>query len=170
MKHLTMLSCAAFALLLVSCGKKQQNENLDLDFEPIEITTVADPDFTESNTVTSGASTFAYTISRTASDSLPMIDDGMNHCFKDNVVKIVVTRDGAAYFDRTFTKQSFAKFLSSSDAEQSTLGGVKFNKCESGRMLFQVNISSPVGDITVPFDVTVESDGSCSVAMGELEA
>ena len=168
MKKIVSLSIVAVAALLtVSCGGKKERKDAWVAPEH-EARMLRMPDYQLTDSVRVGAHVYAYDIVRLASDSLPMVKDDMDDFYADNTIALSIRKDGNTYFQRTFTKATFASSISETDYAASILDGIRFVKAEAGQGLtFSFAVSYPESDMSILFLLTVADDGTFSFVKNE---
>ena len=119
-------------------------------------------DYHFSDTLRAGGHLYAYTIDRTASDSLPMVKDDEGICYADNVYSLKIRRDGAPFFSRRFTKAAFGSYLSADFRAKGLLDGLMCDKSLPG-LNFAVSISLPQSDMIEPLLLHVDPSGGISI-------
>lgn len=107
-----------------------------------------------------GSNNYSWTIDRVSCDSLDIVEDDMGYRYVDNMVKILLHRNGAVVFSRTFTKADFAHLLDRDFYAHSILDGCRFMQVEDGMVVFSLTVSYPDSDMSQPFKLYVASDGS----------
>lgn len=114
-------------------------------------------------------------INRTADDSLPKVKDEGGDQFVDNTITLSIKREnGASFFDKTFTKQSFASVLEEKFLSHAILEGMVFDRANESGLVFAASVSYPQSDLFVPIVITIASNGTMTlrkeVSLGENEA
>lgn len=155
------------AVILTACGKRETKE--DTWTAPDTETVIRQlPDLRLTDSVRSGAHVYVYNIERVASDSLPTVRDDMDDLYRDNVIRLVLSRDGQCYFDRKFTKDTFAASLDKKFYKGAILDGIRFLRAEPGAgLLFSFAVSFPDSDMSVPFLMTITDAGAFSFVKDE---
>ena len=90
-----------------------------------------------------GGAKYTYSISRTSSDSLQVVE---NHglVYHDNTIHLSVKRsDGSLFFEKTFSKANFAPMLPKQFMDYGVLLGMAFDKVEGNELHFVVSVGSP---------------------------
>ena len=148
--------------LLASCRDKKQQD--DAWVAPQHETVVRQmADYHLEDSVASGGHRYRFEITRLASDSLPKVRDDMDDLFADNTIRLTLSRDGSPYFDKTFTKATFASSIDATFYRNAILDGIRFLRAEPGRGLtFSFSVSYPESDMSVPFMLTVSDQGTFS--------
>lgn len=170
MKKLSLASCSAFclaALLLVSCGRKQsQTDDLvgqgDMETTDLQegIQRMRTYDYSDSLQI--GSRLYTYHIHREACDSLPKVTDDAGYVFADNIYRLTILKDGHPFFNRRFTKSSFAHLLSADFLRQGILDGFMCDTSQPG-LRFAVSVSYPQSDMYQPFLLTIDEQGGMSI-------
>lgn len=162
MKHTRFLWLCLAAAMLSGCKEKKTEK--DTWTAPQYETKVHQmPDYHLTDSTQAGNHTYMYEITRMASDSLPKVKDDLDDFFADNTIRLTLRRDGATYFDKTFTKNVFASSIDKMFLQNSILDGIRFVRAEAGQGLtFSFAVSYPESDMSVPFLVTVDDSGAFS--------
>ena len=150
------------ATVMASCGnKKSQDDAWVAPQHDTVVRQMADYHLTDSLVV--GGRHYRYEITRVASDSLPKVKDDMDDLYADNTIRLTLSRDGAQYFDKTFTKAVFASSIDEAFYRNAILDGIRFLKAEPGQGLtFSFAVSYPESDMSMPFLLTVTDQGTFS--------
>ena len=118
---------------------------------------------------------FTLMVERVPSDDLPRVKSDMG-LFADNKIKVKITREsGTALFEKTFTKNDFASFLTEKFLANSVLEGLVFDDVrtdEKKEITLAASVSYPMTDLYIPFTIVVSQEGKMSLSkdedMGEL--
>lgn len=109
-------------------------------------------------------------IERAPSDSLPSVKSDLG-IFADNRIIVRISREnGSKVFAKTFTKQSFADFLSADKLRHFVLEGVVFDeeKTNAGQhIILAASISYPQTDLYIPFSIMITAEGKMSISRDE---
>ena len=155
------------ALLSVACTNKKSEKDGWVAPEHESVTRQM-PDLQLTDSVRGGGHLYVYDILRVPCDSLPMVKDDMDDFYRDNTIRLTLHRDGAVYFDKTFTKATFASSISKDFYENAILDGIRFLKVEAGQgLVFSFAVSYPESDMSVPFLMTITDTGSFSFVKDE---
>lgn len=167
-KH--VLTALAAAVVMVSCGKKQEPQ---VQTEPVKEektgpTTNRLPEYHFKDTVRVGQRTYAYTLHREASDSLGSVRDEFGDYYVNNFYTLNIKRDGSQFYSKRFTKQTLAGRLSSDFMKNGILDGFRFNRVDNGKLVFSLCVSYPDSDLSAPFLLTIGPDGSSTIVEDEF--
>ena len=108
-----------------------------------------------------GGADYVVTILREADSSLPIATDDLGNKFYDNRVIVTVKRGAEEVVNKTFTKENFSDFLTTSTDRQGTvLLGMAYDSEKSdghtlrlGAQIGQVGIEEgPAFTVEIPFD------------------
>lgn len=158
---------AVSAMVLASCGNRNKNQDGWVAPEH-EVVTRQMPDLQLTDSVRMGGKQYVYDILRTPSDSLDKVKDDMEDLYLDNTIRLTIRRDGAVFFDRTFTKATFAASIDKSFYQNAILDGIRFIKAEPGQgLIFSFAVSYPDSDMSVPFLMTIADGGSYTFVKDE---
>lgn len=165
---LLILSLSHFLIFSLSaCGNKEQKSDA-WEAPEHEVVTRQLPDLKLTDSIKNGGHTYVYSILRTPSDSLPSVEDDLEDRFKDNTIRLTLRRDGKEYFDKTFTKSTFAPSIEKDFFCNSILDGIRFIRVEPGQgLVFSFAVSYPDSDMSVPFLMTIADNGSFTYVKDE---
>lgn len=125
--------------------------------------------YQHTDTVTHRSQLYHYTIERQARPDLPTVQDEQGVTYIDNAVTLTLSREGASpFFQRTYTKQSFAALLSSEFQKNGILAGFVYLRPVSQGLLFAATVCYPQrdSDFYEPFLVTISPEGVATVTKG----
>ena len=154
---------STFLLFFCSCGSKdketqtppQQEQNID------EVRSLSEYNFTDS--LTQGSHRIVYTITRKPDDELPIVVDEDGLKYKDNRYTLVILKDGTTLFNKSFTKSDFRAMINKDFQKYAIMDGLRFDRAEDGKLLFNTSVSYPESDMSAPFILTIGPDGSHSI-------
>jgi hypothetical protein len=106
---------------------------------------------------------FSYDIKRSPNDSLPTVTDENGTRFADNSIDLVVTKNGSAFFSKTFSKRTFDAFLDKDFREKGILEGIVFDKAAPDGLHFAASVSFPQSDMYIPLVICIGSNGHMSI-------
>ncbi len=162
-----IIALIAVPLLLSSCGKKQQHEDIIVqDTEaPKPQAPIRMQDYRQATDVQWLGKQYQVEVSRTASDSLAMVKDELGQQFVDNrIVLKVIRQDGSVFCTKTFTKAAFNSCLDDDYRKTGILEGLVFDKVEGNQLFFAASVSHPQTDEYIPLVVTLSNFGEVSVS------
>lgn len=162
-----IIALIAVPLLLSSCGKKQQHE--DIIVQDTEVPKPQAPirmqDYRQATDVQWLGKQYQVEVSRTASDSLAMVKDELGQQFVDNrIVLKVIRQDGSVFCTKTFTKAAFNSCLDDDYRKTGILEGLVFDKVEGNQLFFAASVSHPQTDEYIPLVVTLSNFGEVSIS------
>lgn len=158
---------AVAAMVLASCGNGNKKEDAWVAPEHEAVTRQL-PDLQVKDSVRLAGRQYVYEILRTPCDSLAKVKDDMGDLYLDNTIRLTIRRDGNVFFDKTFTKATFAASMDKSFYQNAMLDGIRFLKVEPGRgLVFSFAVSYPDSDMSVPFLMTITDSGSFSFVKDE---
>ncbi len=162
MEKVRAVAIALSIFLIAGCRQSRDNEEIVETFVEEEAGVVVTPDYHSCDTVSMGNRVYTYDIFLHVCDTLPTIEDDFGKVM-DNTVRLLLTRNGKTYFDRTFTKWTFQSSIDATFFKNSILDGVRFVGAEAGKGLtFTLAVSEPFSDMSVPFSLTVDDYGNFS--------
>ncbi len=168
MKNIKTLMLLTLAALLSAACNNKKTEKDSWVAPKHESVTRQMPDLQLTDSVRAAGCLYVYDICRVACDSLPMVKDDMDDYYRDNTIRVTLHRDGAVYFDKTFTKATFASSISKDFYENAILDGIRFLRVEVGQgLVFSFAVSYPESDMSVPFLMTITDTGSYSFVKDE---
>ncbi len=168
-RNMTLVTAVAIMIILAvsSCKKTEQKQEAWVMPEH-EVVTREMPLLELTDSVKVDDNTYIYEIRREATDSLPKVKDDMDDLYRDNTIRLNITRNGQRMFSRTFTKEDFAASLERSFKENAILDGIRFLHVENGiGLVFAMTVSYPDSDMSVPFLVTITNQGTFSFVKDE---
>lgn len=117
---------------------------------------------------TLGEHAYKITINIDADRDLPTVKDQNGREYLDNKVSVRITRDGADFFSRTFTKDSFADFIPAKALGGYILNGMNFyeEKSTARRLCLTAQVGEPGAGEGPAFIVEVPTGGgACSIVV-----
>lgn len=158
---------AVSALVLTGCGNKNTKKDVWVAPEH-EVVTRQMPDLELTDSLRQGNHQYVYEILRTPCDSLGKVKDDMGDFYLDNTIRLTLRRDGILFFDKTFTKATFAQSIDKDFYANAILDGVRFLRAEPGQgLIFSFAVSYPDSDMSVPFLMTITDAGSFTFVKDE---
>jgi hypothetical protein len=109
-------------------------------------------------------------ITRTPSDSLPMLKDETGQQYVDNSVSLTIKRsDGSKFMSHIFTKNAFNSYIDASFRATGCLENVVFHGVENNLLTFGAVVSRAGSDDEfVPIDIKIDRNGGISMSLGQL--
>lgn len=161
MKHtIYILHFVFYILLLSACGNKGEKKD-PWAVPEHEVVTRQMPELALTDSIAVGNRQYVYDILRTSNDSLTKVKDDMGDLYKDNTIRLTIRRNGTQFFDKTFTKATFAKDIEKDFYDNAILDGIRFLKAEPGQgLVFSFAVSYPDSDMSLPFLMTITDSGS----------
>ncbi len=135
-------------LCLVACGEKKTSRDdiITTDYEaPALQAPIAMESQTSENDVPWIEDRVYYVFTqRTPADSLPHVTDSNGQEYVDNKVNITVKRrDQTVFFQRTFTKSSFASCIDADYQNSARLEDVRFLQVDGDCLVFSATLNHP---------------------------
>ena len=167
MNNKIIIALIAVPLLLASCGKKKQSN--DIIVQNVETPKPQAPirmqDYRQTTDVQWLGKQYQVEVSRTASDSLAMVKDEIGQQFVDNRITLkVIRQDGTVFCTKTFTKAAFASCLDDDYRKTGILEGFVFDRAEGNQLFFAASVSHPQTDEYIPIVVTLSNFGEVGVS------
>lgn len=162
------IAALSFSMLLISCGNKPKeshsNEILySMQEESADGLQRMQSSRVEQDVVWNGKN-YHIVINRVANDSLPKIKDEAGDVFVDNTITLSIKRNkGERFFDKTFTKKSFASVLDDKFVFHAMLEGMVYDKVTDQGMIFAASVSYPQSDLFVPVIITIAPNGTMTL-------
>ena len=119
-------------------------------------------------------STYRVRCQRYTNDSLAYVKMENGRMFRDNLIKVVITRaDNSVFFDKVFRKSMFEIFFNQEYAEQNVLLGMALEKekTDKDNLYFLGKVGNPIElmDEFMLFEIRVSRMGDVSVNKMELD-
>lgn len=134
MKTIALLLIASLALTTGCKERKDRNSTIiTTDYEAPKPTgpIAMGPTETVREVEWADGRHYRVTVSTAPSDTLPMVKNDMGQQYKDNVIRLEVTRaDSSVFLTRTFTKHSFSQWVPADYREQAILQGLNLLKAD----------------------------------------
>lgn len=167
MNNKIIIALIAVPLLLASCAKKKQSN--DIIVQNVETPKPQAPirmqDYRQTTDVQWLGKQYQVEVARTASDSLAMVKDEIGQKFVDNRITLkVIRQDGTVFCTKTFTKAAFASCLDDDYRKTGILEGFVFDRAEGNQLFFAASVSHPQTDEYIPIVVTLSNFGEVGVS------
>jgi hypothetical protein len=107
-------------------------------------------------------------ITRTPADSLPRVTDKDGNVYIDNEITLRIAQGDIQLFNQTFTKDSFAPFVSNELLQEAILERIVYNKTTGEGIEYAVSLCYPQTDLYMPVFITVGASGNMSVQTEEI--
>ena len=168
----TYLLPAVVLCLMPACGGKKsdtQTANADSVMTTRTTAIAADPHWESEKQVNWNGQTYQIRIERTPARDLPVITDELGQQFYDNRVELTITRNGAPFYHKVFSKEAFADFLSAHDLETGVLQGMAYDDIDKNGegLRFGAQVGIP-GEDGIPLVVTINSSGMASIVQDNV--
>ena len=166
MKKTKLLVLLMAGMLAASCGQKKQSK--DIIVKRVEAPKPQEPirmqEYKQTKDIQWLHKDYQVEVRRVADDSLRMVKDENGQKFVDNRITIRVLRsDGSVFFNQTFTKAAFEKYLDDDYRETGILEGLVFDKVDGPQLVFAASVSHPQTDEYIPLVVTVSNFGTVGI-------
>jgi len=162
-----IIALIAVPLLLTSCGKKKQHDDIIVQETeaPKPQAPIRMQDYRQTTDVQWLGKQYQVEVSRTACDSLAMVKDESGQQFVDNrIVLKVIRQDGSVFCTKTFTKAAFTGCLDDDYRKTGILEGFVFDKAEGNQLFFAASVSHPQTDEYIPLVVTISNFSEVSIS------
>ena len=110
---------------------------------------------------------YTAVVHRYADAGLPRVKSEMGDVYTDNKIELTITRGGAPFFSKTFTKQDFVSVADAAFMKNSILEWMVYNRTSSQGILFAASICYPQTDLYLPISITIGADGKVSMHRDE---
>ena len=168
MNKKVIIALIAVPVLLASCGKKKQHDDIIVQNTeaPKPQAPIRMQDYRQTTDVQWLGKQYQVDVVRTANDSLPMVKDELGQQFVDNrIVLKVIRSDGSVFCTKSFTKSAFTGCLDDDYRKTGILEGFVFDRAEGNQLFFAASVSHPQTDEYIPIVVTLSNFGDVSVAL-----
>ena len=168
MNKKVIIALIAVPVLLASCGKKKQHDDIIVQNTeaPKPQAPIRMQDYRQTTDVQWLGKQYQIEVVRTASDSLAMVKDEVGQEFVDNRITLkVIRQDGSIFCTKTFTKSAFTGCLDDDYRKTGILEGFVFDRAEGNQLFFAASVSHPQTDEYIPIVVTLSNFGDISVAL-----
>ena len=152
-QFLSVALLASLVVVLAACGGKKKSEDIIapriVKVQPKE--PVRMQPYLDEKEVEWIGKKYLVSVSRQASDSLPMVKDETGQKYVDNVFRLKVSRqDGSVFFSRTFTKKSLTQYLDDDFNKTGVFEGLVLDKAEGDFLIFGASVGHPQSDEYIP--------------------
>jgi len=118
--------------------------------------------------VTVGTTEYQSNVVRRPDQSLPIVTNDQGQRFVDNRITLTLRQGTRQVVSRTFTKADFTPYLDAGFQRHAILEGLVFDKVEGSRLLYAASVAYPESDLYIPFQITVTTGGSISIAKSDI--
>lgn len=165
-QFLSVALLASLVVVLAACGGKKKSEDIIahriVKVQPKE--PVRMQPYLDEKEVEWIGKKYLVSVSRQASDSLPMVKDETGQKYVDNVFLLKVSRqDGSVFFSRTFTKKSLTQYLDDDFNKTGVFEGLVLDKAEGDFLIFGASVGHPQSDEYIPLVFKLSRMGDLSI-------
>lgn len=149
MKKWIPIVWAVGIMMLAACKEKKQSDDIIIAKSEVKKPqgTKAMQDYDDTKTVDWMRGKYEVRISRKASDELPMVTDADGQKYKDNTIRLVITRqDGSVFYDQLMTKEMFQSYLDESYRKGGVLEAMILDSVDGTQLHFAVSVCKPDSD------------------------
>lgn len=122
---------------------------------------------TLTDNVSWGGQSYEVKIVREPADSLPMAKNEIGQQYVDNRIALTITRSGntTPFFSRTFSRASFASYLTGDYSRNSLLANMRMRGVEASELTFTVAIAPPdaTDDEFLPLKLSINRNGGIAI-------
>ncbi len=166
MKKIQLLTVLLMVALMMSCGKKKENN--DIIVPTAEVVKPKAPismqPYDQQQEVEWLDKSYQVFINRVADENLHMVQDETGQKFIDNRITLRVIRaDGSEFFKKVFIKGDFDSQLDDDYRQTGILEGLVFDKVDGNNLVFAGSVSHPQTDEYIPLVVTLNNFGNVSI-------
>ena len=169
MKHLRLIYTAIAGLCLLAACKEKKPAQDTIIYSKQEVRKPQAPikmqEYRQETDAQWLGCNYHISLLRTASDSLPMVQDEIGQKYVDNTVALTITReDASVFFKRTFTKGAFASYVDDDYRKNGILEAMIFEEVDDGRLEFAVSIAHPQSeDEFIPLKLIIDADKGLTI-------
>lgn len=168
MKWTRFIVGGAMMLTVAACGSKnnQQETNSEIFYSTSEASADGSLSVSASEVakdITWKSVVYHYDIKRTPDERLPKVKDETGDTFIDNRIALTITKGDAPFFQKEFTKESFASLLDEGFMKNGVLEGITFYQTTDAAMLFTVSVNYPQSDLYMPILLSISANGSMEI-------
>lgn len=158
----------AAATMLTACQEKKQSTVIiaPKPEAPKPSGPVVMQDMNAQNDVEWIGKTYKVVVSRKVDRELPMVEVEQGKKAYDNRINLRILRpDGSEFFNRDFTKQTFASCLDEPTKKNGVLLGIVLDRADGDNLIFAASVGSPdvLSDEFIPMVLTVTRMGDVSI-------
>lgn len=167
-KFLCLVALAGLMAGLTACGNKKKSEDI-IAQKVVKVKPKAPikmQEYTDDRDVKwVEGRTYHVAVHRQPCDTLAMVKDETGQKFVDNVFTVTVSRsDGSVFFNRKFTKSSFAQYINADYRKTGILEGIVFDKADGDWLVFGASVGHPQTDEYIPLVIKLSRMGVLQVA------
>ena len=177
-KTLVLLTVLMAATIMISCEKEKKNTIHNHIIVPPRQEVVVDTIIHQMNPIDQTdqvkwlGSTYKVSVNRHTSDSLSVVTDNNGKRYRNNVIKLKISRaDGSVFFEKSFSKSMFAGHVDENYLSKNVILGMVFNGVDANGMHFLGSVGSPdeLSEDYIPFDVTVSRMGDVNIERARID-
>lgn len=172
MRNIYLIMTLVLALLTSCGGNGSMGSSGRSEAQPSEEEALKGPQSMQDSDITVpvqvGNRDFQSNVVRRPDSNLPMVTNEQGQKFVDNRITLRLLEGGRSVVNREFTKADFAPFLDAAFQRNAILEGLVFDKVEGGHILYAASVAYPESDLYVPFQITVTTGGSISIAKSDV--
>jgi hypothetical protein len=167
----TAVILAVGLLALASCKKEKAPEQTNIittDYEPPKPSApiASEGKVTEQTLEWVEGRKYTVTIDQHAVDSLPKVENEIGQLYVDNAIRVEIKRaDGSVFYNKTFTKASFAGKVDEEIRKKALLGGMMvMPRVEESKLVFitWLNYPDAIEDAAV-LKLNIDRNGNLAV-------
>jgi len=157
-----------FAVFVIGCAKKKQTTDIIVEQQeaPKPSAPIRMQNYSQTRDVQWLNKDYQVEVTRMPDDSLRMVEDEIGQKFVDNRITIRVIRaDGSVFFNRSFTKAAFEKFLDDDYRNTGILEGLVFDKTDGKHLVFAASVCHPQTDEYIPLVLKLSNLGAIDIKL-----
>lgn len=111
-------------------------------------------------------------VEREPNPALPHVKSDMGVFLDNNISVRILRENGAKLFEKVFTKQDFASYLTEEYLSASVLEGLVFDDVKTGNkktITLVASVSYPMTDLYTPFTIVISDAGKMTISNYEDE-
>jgi hypothetical protein len=171
MNKTTAIIAAAGMILLAACKEKKTTEDIITTRQemPKLQAPISMQEYRQNTQVEWKGQTYHVDIRRVPVDSLPMVEDEIGQKYVDNRIYLTVMRaDSTVFYNKTFTKNTFASYLDDEFRRNGILEAMVFEKMDDNRLKFAVSVAYPQSeDEFILLTMKLDADGGLTIKRDE---
>ena len=115
---------------------------------------------------------YQLVVEREPNPALPQVKSDMGVFLDNNISVRILRENGTKLFEKIFTKQDFASFLTAEYLSSSVLEGLVFDDVKTGKkktITLVASVSYPMTDLYTPFTIVISDAGKMTISNYEDE-
>lgn len=175
MKRINYIFMAiAAAGLMASCAEKKKSNIIIAPKPAAKVTNKATQkmsDYEQARDIEWLGTTYKIVVKRASDSELPIIKLDETTKYYDNKITVrILRKDGTEFFNRTFNKSDFERYLDKHTKETGALLGIVYVKAEGNNLCFAASVGSPdiTSDEYVPMVLKISNLGAVNISKDQI--